>query len=202
MFKRTIPTAVAMLTGVLVLLGTLVPVRPLSDIRFVLIRWAMLLGAFALLLASINLLRVHLGRLKDGKHKISSLLVILSIFSSLALVLWQGPEGEWSQYFLHSILIPGESALLALTGVALLLAGMRAMQTRRSAGTLVFIGLTILFLFAAIPYIYPPLLQSILQLFNTLAMSGARGLAIGVALGITLTGLRIILGTDRPHSDE
>ncbi len=202
MFKRTLPTAVAMLAGILVLLGTLVPVRPLSDIRFILIRWAMVLGAFALLLASTNLLRVHLGRLKDGKHKISSLLVIFSLLGVLVLVLWQGPEGEWSQYFLHAILIPGESALLALTGVALLLAGMRAMQTRHNAGTLVFIGLTILFLFVAVPYIYPPLLQSALQLLNTLAMSGTRGLAIGVALGITLTGLRLILGTDRPHSDE
>ena len=76
------------------------------------------------------------------------------------------------------------------------------MQTRRNVGTLLFVGLTVLFLFATVPYIYPPLLQTILQLLNTLAMSGTRGLAIGVALGITLTGLRVILGTDRPHSDE
>ncbi|HNT74731.1 MAG TPA: hypothetical protein PKH77_06915 [Anaerolineae bacterium] len=202
MFKRTIPTASAMLAGILVLLGTLIPVRPLSDIRFVLIRWAVLLSAFALLLASINLLRVHLGRLRDGKHKIGSLLIILSFLASLGLVLWQGAGGEWPQYFLHYVLVPGEAALLALTGLTLLLAGIRAMQTRRNVGTLLFVGLTILFLFATIPYIYPPLLQTILQLLNTLAMSGTRGLAIGVALGITLTGLRVILGTDRPHSDE
>lgn len=202
MFKRTIPTVVAMLAGILVLLGTLAPVSPLRDIRFILIRWAVLIGAFALLLAAANLLRVHLSRLKDGKHKIGSLLIILSLLGSLGLVLWQGPEGAWTQHFLHYVLIPGEAALLALTAVALLLAGMRALQTRRSAGTLVFIGLTILFLFAAVPFIYPPLLQTILQFFNTLAMSGARGLAIGVALGITLTGLRVVLGADRPYSDE
>jgi hypothetical protein len=37
-------------------------------------------------------------------------------------------------------------------------------------------------------------------LVNTWAVAGARGILLGVALGAIATGLRILLGSDRPYS--
>ncbi len=205
MFKRFLPTIIAMLAGILILLGYLVPVPFLATLRdWVLLRWAVVLAAFALIVAYLSLLRVHLLRLTSArKKKFASLLVIVSALGTLVLVLMQGIEGEWTQQILTSVLIPGESALLALTAVTLIVAGMRILRARRTAGAIVFVVAAGIILLTTIAYsVYPSILAALRQGVDTLATAGMRGLVMGVALGVTLTGLRVLLGIDRPHSDE
>jgi hypothetical protein len=199
MFKRSIPTLVALICGWLVLLGTLLPIPVLIQIRSLLIDWASVLGVFALILASLSVVGVHARRIQRGPNKVTSAIIILATIGSFMLVIMQGPYGELPQLMLNSILVPGESALLALTAVTLILAGMRIFQTRRNWEGLVFVFIVVIMLFVAVPYFYPTWL---IQAINTLATSGMRGLLIGVALGTTLTGFRILFGTDRPYSDE
>ncbi|MEJ5311740.1 MAG: hypothetical protein WHX52_18410 [Anaerolineae bacterium] len=205
MFKRFLPTIVAMLVGILVLLGYLVPLKFLATLRdVILLQWAVVLAAFALILAYLSLLRVHLLKLASArKKKFTSLLVIVSALGTLVLVLAQGVEGRWTQQILSSILIPGESALLALTAVTLIVAGMRLLRVRRTAGAIVFVVAAGIILLTTVAYnVYPSVLAALRQGVDTLATAGMRGIVMGVALGITLTGLRVLLGIDRPHSDE
>jgi len=202
MFRWLIPTAIAVVCGFLVLLGYLLPVPALKSIRIDLVRWATVLGAFALLLAYGNVLRVHLARIlqKQSKHRIASFLLVGSAVASLVLVLTQGPEGTLVQTVVRSVLIPGESALLALTAVTLVLSGMRLLRTRRYISSVLFIVVVALYLFSAIPIVFPRVLAVMLQFVDAAATGGMRGLLLGVVLGIVMTGLRIILGIDRPHS--
>ena len=205
MFKRFLPTIVAMLAGILILLGYLLPLEFLAKLRdVILLRWAMILAAFALIIAYLNLLRVHLLRLTTArKKKFTSLLVILSALGTLVLVLVQGVEGTLTQQVLNAVLIPGESALLALTAVTLIVAGMRILRARRTAGAVIFVVAAGIILLTTVAYsVYPNVLAVLREGVDTLATSGMRGLVIGVALGVTLTGLRVLLGIDRPHSDE
>jgi hypothetical protein len=202
MFRWFIPTAVAVVCGLLVLLGYLLPVPVLGSIRVDLVRWATVLGAFALLLAYGNVLRVHLPRIfqKQSRHRTASSLLIGSAIVSLLLVLTQGPEGPLVQIIVKSVLIPGESALLALTAVTLVLSGMRLLRTRRHIKSALFIAVTALYLFTAVPIAFPRVLEVILQFVDAAATGGVRGLLLGVVLGVVMTGVRIILGIDRPHS--
>ena len=205
MFKRFLPTIVAMLAGILVLLGYLLPLSSLATLRdVILLRWAVVLAAFALIAAYLSLLRVHLLRLTSArKKKFTSLLVVLSALGTLVLVLLQGIDGFWTQQVLTNILIPGESALLALTAITLVVAGMRILRARRTAGAVVFVVATGIILLTTVAYsVYPNILAVLRQGVDTLATAGMRGIVMGVALGVTLTGLRILLGIDRPHSDE
>ncbi|MFN2108257.1 MAG: hypothetical protein ACK2UI_01225 [Anaerolineae bacterium] len=205
MFKRFLPTIMAMLAGILVLLGYLLPLDFLVTLRdVVLLRWAMILAAFALIVAFLNLLFVHLLRLTSArKKKFTSLLVVLSALGTLILVLVQGAEGTWTQQVLNTVLIPGESALLALTAVTLIVAGMRILRARRTAGAVVFVIAAGIILLTTVAYsVYPNVFAVLREGVNTLATAGMRGLVMGVALGVTLTGLRVLLGIDRPHSDE
>ena len=201
MFKWFLPTAVAMLVGMLVLLSALIPVEGLEYTGFLLIQWAMVLGTFALLLGYFNILSVHLQRLfRRRKNWTGSLLLILSALSSLVLIVWQGPGGRGSQFLLNHLLIPGESALLALTAVTLIIAGMRILSMRRGVNSVLFIIVVGAILLSTVPYF--SILSHIKAEVTNLAVGGMRGVLMGVAIGTTMTGLRIILGSDRTHSDE
>lgn len=204
MFKRILPTVLAMLAGLLVLLGSFLPIGELAFLRTILLRWATVVGAFALIVAYLSVLRVHLTRLfRSKKQKSTSLLVIVAAISSAVLVILQGSEGQEAQQLLHSVMIPGESALLALTAVTLVVAGMRILRIRRSAAGVVFVVTAVLILLTTVAFQVSPGILGVLRDFvDTIAIAGMRGILMGVALGVTLTGLRIILGIDRPHSDE
>ena len=105
-----------------------------------------------------------------------------------------------AQTIVRSVLIPGESALLAITAVTLVLTGMGLLRTRKHVNSVLFIAVAALSLFSAIPVVFPRVLQIILEFVDAAAIGGMRGLLLGVVLGTVVTGLRIILGIDRPHS--
>ena len=205
MLLRVVATVVAVLAAVTVLVGSFWPVSPLREIRAVLLQWAMVLGGFAFLLAFLNLLRANLLRLqRKGRGRVPSAIIVLSAVGTVAIVGWelftQGSIGVGSQRLVEAILIPGESALLALTSVTLLLAGLRVLRARKTVGGLIFIVVTLLMLIRTLPYV--GIVGNIAAwIERVLATAGVRGLLMGVALGTLLAGIRSIFVT-RPYVDE
>jgi hypothetical protein len=202
MFKRILPTAVAIAVGLIVLVGSFLPNPQLFQIRLILIQWAVVLAAFAFVIAFFNLLRVHFIRIgRRRKGAVSSLLVVLSALGSFGLVMWQGRDGEYARLLLDALIVPGETALLALTGITLVVAGMRLMRERRSVEGGLFLVTAIVVLLGSVPYIGQ--LGALASWVRWVpALAGMRGLLLGVVLGITLTGLRILFGATRPHSED
>ncbi|MEA3308927.1 MAG: hypothetical protein U9Q70_05390 [Chloroflexota bacterium] len=205
MLRRILVTAIAILVGVTVLVGAVWPITPLRELRAILLQWAMIVGAFAFLLAFLNLLRANLARLKrKGRGRFPSFLIVLSALGTVILVmgelLWQDGRGIWSQYLVSNFLVPGESALLALTAVTLLLSGLQIFRVRRSLGSLLFLTVALLLLLKTVPAV--GLLADLANwVERVLALAGMRGLIIGVALGTLLSGLRTLFIT-RPYVEE
>ncbi len=202
MFKRILPTSMTILAGLVVLGGMLFPDLPgLAMARLILLRWAMVVAAFAFILAFANLIRVHAYRVgRRSKGWLTSLLVIGSAISTAVIVFVEGPTGMWSRRILEGVLVPGEGALLALTAVTLTLAALRMLRVRRGAGGLIFILVLVILLIGTYPY-FTPLGVVASWLSEVPATAGMRGLLLGVALGIALTALRIIFGLSQPQSD-
>ncbi len=202
MFKRILPTAFAIFSGILVLGGLLFPQYPqLAMARLILLRWAMVIAAFAFILAFANLLRVHLYRIgRHGKRRFTSLLVILSAVIVAPVVFIEGPTGLWSRRVMEGLLVPGEGALLALTAITLTLAALRMLRVRRGWGSFLFLIVLLILLLGAIPYL-PEMGAVAAWVRSVPAMAGMRGLVLGVALGVALTALRVMLGLSQPHSD-
>ena len=79
---------------------------------------------------------------------------------------------------------------------------------RRDVFSTVFIGSAVLVLLANSPLLIGGA-SGLAAMFRNLgvwvaqvwATAGARGVILGVALGATATGLRIIMGVDRPYGD-
>jgi hypothetical protein len=164
----------------------------------------MILGCFAFTLAFLNLLRANLKRLqRKGRGRIPSLIIVLFALGTAGLILWElftvGQIGIWGQNVMRAVLVPGESALLALTAVTLLAAGVRAVRNRRTVSSLLFMLVVVLMLIRAAPL---PIVGDISNwIERVLATAGMRGLLLGVALGSVIAGLRAIFVT-RPYVDE
>jgi hypothetical protein len=203
MFKWFIPTVIAVICGLITLMGALVPIPVLGDLRQILVRWAAVITVFAFILAYSSILKVHISRtLRKSKDRMASIILLISAVASLIIVIIQGPEGYLSQFMVRNILLPGESALLALTAVTLILAGMRLFRIRRDVFGIIFFVVAVLALFGTVPYFYNAFIDLLMQIMESAATAGMRGLLLGVVLGTTLTGIRIIFGIDRPYSQE
>ncbi len=210
-----IATAViAIASGLFVLLGYFVPVGSnLLIFRIVLVRWAVILAAVAILVGVINLLGVHwrkiLTRQKGGVY---SILLIVAMFATAIFGIATGVDNPIQEtiqeYFreitLEAIIIPAEAALMALLAVTLVYASARLLRHRADVMSFVFLGVFIVVLLASAPLpIFGkfPLLSDIVLpwLTQIFAAAGARGILIGVALGALTTGLRVLFGIDRPY---
>ena len=206
--KQRIPTAIAMAFGLLTLLGYfLSPVFPSLNYHHVFIRWAAVLAAVAFLLGVVNLFRVHLTRVVDQERDWPYSLALTFAAALVFLVaLWeQGTGGPIMGWVFNTTLLPLETASASLLVFFLAAAALRAFRIRPTALTFIFIGTTLLVLLAAVPMaveIARPLAVVRNWLVYVFGTAGARGMLLGVALGTIATGIRVLVGIDRPHSER
>lgn len=193
---------VAISAGLIVLMGYFLP--GLGFLRLTLLEWASILAAFALLTGVINLFSVHWRRIFSRQSgKFSSLALLLSLISTILIVGLSGLDSELSRWIFTYIQMPLEKSLLALLAVILAYTCMVMLRRRRSPVTLLFLSVVLLTLLASTPiYLIGEInaLRSFGEwLEQTPAAAGVRGLLLGVALGTIATGLRVLLGADRPY---
>ena len=204
--KRLIPTAIAVLVGLLTLLGYVVV--PSIQIHQVFIGWAAILAAVAFVIGILNLLGTHLRRILDGGDGwVYSVFLVLSavIVLVVAAIEGQGPGGPALSWVFHNILSPLEAAVASLLVFFMVAAAFRAMRTRASMPILVMMVTTVLILIGALalPGSAGQLFSGVRDwLVHVFATAGARGMLLGVALGTLATGLRLLVGIDRPHSER
>lgn len=199
---------IAISVGALVLLGYFIPA--VAPFQRLLLEWAIILAGVALLVGIGNLFSVHFERVRARKKgHIYSLVTLVSLLSVLLLGV-AGVETATS-FAMNAIMIPVEISLMAVLAVTLVYASIRLLRERADIKSIVFIVTALLVLSGAISLpilIGIPLPQvgseDILTFISksisqVLAVGGARGLLIGIALGALTTGLRVLLGADRPY---
>jgi hypothetical protein len=211
-FKGILPTAIAIASGALVLLGYFIRTPFLNMIRIELLQWAVILAAFAILVGIGNLLLVHSSKVRrQQKGSFYSVLLILAMLVTLAVGFLPLPlRTDGLSVLFNAIQLPIEASLMALLAVTLTYAGIRLLRRRLNLLSIIFLATVMLILLgsAPLPFIGEilkingvPLLSGILRpwIAQVLAPGGARGILIGVALGTLTTGLRILFGSDRPY---
>ncbi len=202
---NVLSVAIAVSVGFIVLLGYFIPSPLLAGLRDTLIRWAVLLASVAVFMGVLNLLAVHLEKIRRRrKGAIYGVLLIASLTGTFLLGLFLGPEHVLLQFLFNGIILPVEASLMAILSVTLLYAGMRLLRYRSDWMTVIFLGTALFLLVTAAPL--PgmgeiPVLGDLVRPFvaQVLATAGARGILLGVALGTLTTGLRVLIGSDRPY---
>jgi len=90
---------------------------------------------------------------------------------------------------------------MAILAVILAYASIRLLQRRLNLLSIVFVVSALVVLISTAPIFgveVPGLNEFRLWVIQVPAAAGARGILLGVGLGITATALRILLGADRP----
>jgi hypothetical protein len=196
---------VAVTAGLIVLLGYFLP-GIFGGVRALFVQWAVILAGFALLVGIINLFRVHLKKARASPAQgVNSIVLILTLLATMIIVGWNGPTGEWALWIFNTFQVPVEISLLAILAVVLAYAAVRLLRRKVDRFSLIFLLTFLLVILGTTPMIFFEefdLLQTIRTwIAQVPALAGARGLLLGIALGTIATGLRVLLGADRPYGE-
>ena len=204
--KKILPVTnaiIAIISGVLVLLGYFFP-RIFGDLQSLLIGWAIILAAFALLLGIFNLAMVHWKKMgSEGPGSIYSIVLLISLVVTMIFAGISGPTGGLTLWVFNTFQVPVEISLLAVLAIILVYAAARLLSRRPKWNTILFVVTVLLVLFGSVPLFIVGEMAPLTAIRNWLtqvpSVAGARGILLGVALGTVATGLRILIGFDRPY---
>ncbi len=208
--RSPVAAALAIGFGVVVLLGYIIPVDfvPwLVVLRTWIVNGAVILAAFATLVAILGLLGAHWRKMRARRSPDRySIFALVGFFATLVFGFYYYGLGgaEEKLFFLNivnAVQVPVEASLMAAVAVVLTLACFRLFQRRKGILPVVFVVSVLVFLL-----VNSGLLASIrsmdvaLAVLQSLPVAGGRGILLGIALGSIMAGLRIIFGADRPYS--
>ncbi len=204
LFRRQIlSVAIAIGVGVVVLLQQFISNETLDGIVNTLVGWGIIIAAYALLLGLANALLFHTKRIVKRDAQLPfSILILVSALVVFLIVLPSGGAGSASVWVMRYIYQPLEATFLALLVFFIATAVYRALRVRTWEMALFALSAIVVLIGSA------PFMQVVSPLFpaarewvvNVPALAGARGILLGVALGIIATGLRLLTGIDRPYS--
>ena len=205
--SRYFAPAIAIGTGLIVLLGYFFENSSFGAPRVAIVHWAVILAGAAVFVGIVNLLSVHFNKiLKKDKDRVYSLLLIAALLLTLTYGLILSPTDPIMVNVFNAVILPVEASLMAIMAVTLIYAAIRLLRRRVDLMTLVFLGFAVLVMLGAAPqpFFQLPLVGDLLRpkIINILSTSGARGILIGVSLGTLLTGLRVLIGADRPYGGK
>ena len=202
---RIAAVSLAIGVGIVILLGYFVPA--LTAVQGVLLGWAIILAGSAAVVGVFNLVLVHASKISNRESgRFYSWVLLVCLLGSFLYGMAMGPADPGVRSLVNSVIVPVEASLMALLAVSLVYASVRLLRRRTSAMSLVFLATAVVMLIASagLPLrdvgIFSDFLRPWMQ--HVLAMGGARGLLIGIGLGTLTTGLRVLMGTDRPYGAE
>jgi hypothetical protein len=207
--KRTLPAVLAIAVGAVVLASLLLPVPQLAAAGRYLIDTAIVIAAFALFLGLINVVRVHVRHIRQRTATWPySVLLLVVLATVLAIGLVYSPlrgEGGASapavRWIFTYVLAPIEATLGALLAFFILIAAYRLLRLRNVESAVLLVVALLVLIGQASTGLFPALSDLRNWILDVPVVAGVRGILLGVALGTNLTGIRLLLGVERPYGD-
>ena len=202
--RAPLATAVAIAIGLVVLLGYFVP--GLAAIRSAVLGVGVILAGVATLVGVLNLIGVHWRKMLSSTNRdiYSPFLILAFIITVGAGFVMGGPSNSGFQRVITAIQVPVETSLMAILAFSLAYASLLLLQRRKGFMSIIFVISAIVFLIIGSGLLPDsqniPIVGGLVSFLNQLPMAGSRGILFGIALGGLTTGLRILIGADRPYS--
>jgi len=209
-FKRQLPLAIAFFFGLVGFFAQYIPHHSFEMLYNELISWVRLLYAFALILGTYSLLRLHSKRIerKDAGYGYSLVLWAGFIVTFAAGMYNEGrgflagqADTGMLMWIYDYIFKPAGATMFSVLAFFIASAAYRTFRARTPAAAMLLIS-AIIVMIGRIPIgdmisEHLPTLASWLMEVPNAAVK--RGIFLGVALGVVATSLRIIFGIERAY---
>jgi len=168
-----------------------------------LLKWARLVAAFALVLGIGSLLRTHGEKIRRRRRDWSYSVVALVSFVVMCFlgIRFGHLPGTGFDWLFRHIQVPLDATMFSLLAFFIASAAFRTFRARSVEATLLLVTAVVVMLgrvpIGELLYDRMPEVSEWIMNFPTIA--GKRGILLGVALGAVATALRIILGIERAH---
>jgi len=213
--RRQIPLVICFICGMFMLVQSFIPHPVLVSVYEGVLRWAMVIGVFAVAIGIGTLVRLHYRRIaRRSPRWIYSIVVLAGFLVTAAAGIIGGPRGKWIDWISENVLVPLDATMFSLLAFFMASAAYRAFRARTMEATLLLAAAIIVMfgsvpigdflwqhivpqsLAAKVPFLPEAVAEWIMSVPNTAAR---RGIMIGAALGAIGTSLKIILGIERTY---
>ncbi len=215
--RREVPLLITFITGVVFALSYFIPGGWLGQTERVFGDWITIVQAFAVWLGVLNLLKISLIKIQRKEHDWGySVVIAVCLVGTIAAGMYSGfapqfesfrdPETPFNFIF-RNIFAPLGATMFAILAFYVASASYRAFRARNREATILLIA-SFFVMGGRVPLldsIFMPIIDGTFfadfagWIMSYPVTAGQRAIAIGIALGIMASSLRVILGIERSH---
>lgn len=201
--KRQIPLTITFVVGIVMVVQYFKPREPFAGLFNTFNQWFLIIAVFALLLGLLNLVGIHVRKLRKRDKGWGYSIVLLCGLAVTVITGATGGIGTRSpfDYIFVNVQQPMGATMFALLAFFIASASFRAFRARNIDATLLLIAAVLVMLgrvtIGSLIYSkFPDVADWIMSYPN---MAGQRAIMIGIALGTVSYSLRVILGIERTY---
>lgn len=201
--KRQVPLILCFVFGVVMIFTQFSPHSFSQGIYEEVISWALIIGPFALVLATVTLIQTHTARIRRRtEHWQYSFVVFAGLIVMVLIGMFFKPQNPMFVWLYNNVQLPMDATMFSLLAFFIASAAYRAFRARTFEASLLLITALIVMM-GNVPIgdllsndTASKARQWILDNPN---LSARRGIILGVSLGVISQSIRIILGIERSY---
>jgi cytochrome bd-type quinol oxidase subunit 2 len=200
-FGVTLPFLATLVPATLILLEYYLKIPGLTQVSQELVRWNILMAAFAMGLGLGSTAIVHAGRIRRrSKDSFFSVILLVTIAVFLVVGIGKGSTSAEYQVIWNNILAPLSATTFSTTFFFISSAAFRALRVRGTLTAVFVISAVIVMAKVGVGQVLFPFLTPIGEwLLNIPNTAGMRAVTVGGAIALVANSFRIITGLERGH---
>lgn len=208
MMRRQIPLILCFVAGLFMAVQYFIPHHAVQEAQETLLTWLRTLLAFAFLLGTVSLIKMHYHKIRNrAADRGYSWVALIGLGAMIGLGFFgrgffqprNVQPGSPFDLMFQNVQIPIEATMFSLLAFYIASAAFRAFRARSLEATLLLVAASIVML-GRVPIgdlISPAIPATTHWILNVPNLAAKRGIMIGVGLGMMSTALKIILGIER-----
>lgn len=201
--KRQVPLVLCFVFGIVMIFTQFSPHSFSQWTYEEVISWVLIIGPFALVLATVTLIQTHTARIRRRtEHWQYSFVVFAGLITMVLIGIFFKPQNPMFEWLYNNVQLPMDATMFSLLAFFIASAAYRAFRARTFEASLLLITALIVMM-GNVPIgdllsndTASKARQWILDNPN---LSARRGIILGVSLGVISQSIRIILGIERSY---
>ena len=210
--KRQVPLVLCFVFGIVMIFTRFSPHSFSQGIYEEVISWILIIGPFALVLATVTLIQTHTARIRRRtEHWQYSLVVFAGLIIMVLIGVPFGPQDSIFEWLYNNVQLPMDATMFSLLAFFIASAAYRAFRARTFEASLLLLT-AMLVMMGNVPIgdhiwntimSWSPWTDKVSEarqwILDNPNLSARRGIILGVSLGVISQSIRIILGIERSY---